>query len=130
MNSDRRRSEELTKGEEEVMQKLWELGKGFVKDVRKAMDEPRPAYNTVLTMLRILERKGFVGHEAVGRSHRYHPLITKEAYSKRSLEGLKERYFEGSYKKLLSFLAQEEGLSSDEVEEIRKLIEEKERRSK
>ena len=76
---------ELTKAEEEIMQVLWQLDKAFVKEVVEQLPEPKPAYNTVSTIIRILEKKGFVDHEAFGKSHRYFPLIEKEDYSKQSL---------------------------------------------
>jgi predicted transcriptional regulator len=118
---------DLTSAEEEIMQILWEIEKGFVKDVREKMPEPRPAYNTVSTIIRILEKKGFVDHEAMGKSHLYHPVVPKEKYTKHALGHLIERYFDGSYKSLVSFFMKNEKLSPDELEELAQKIEQSKR---
>src|SRR6476661_2411590 len=85
---------ELTKAEEQIMQILWDLEKGFVKDVVDQLPEPKPAYNTVSTIIRILETKGFIDHEAFGKSHRYFPLVSKEEYKSYATEKLMNGYFE------------------------------------
>ena len=113
---------ELTRAEEEVMQILWELGRGFVKDMLELFKEPRPAYNTVSTIVRILEEKGFVSHNAYGKSHEYYPLISKPEYSRFALSNLTKGYFSGSFKNLLSFMAEENNLSVRDVEELKKLM--------
>ena len=77
---------ELTRAEEQIMQVLWDLGKGFVKDIIDKLPEPRPAYNTVSTIVRILQDKGFVGHETFGKSHCYYPLVAKDTYTKKFLK--------------------------------------------
>jgi len=117
--------EQLTKAEEQVMQVLWKLGPSFVKDLTAAMRAPRPATTTVSTIVRILEEKGFVGHEAFGRSHRYHALVSKEAYSAKSIKRLMRDYFSGSPKELLSFFIEREKLDADELGSILKLIKDK-----
>jgi predicted transcriptional regulator len=111
---------ELTKAEEQIMQILWKLGKGYVNDILDVLPEPRPAYNTVSTIVRILEKKGFVGHEAFGKTHRYFPLITKKEYTRNFLSRMIKNYFGNSYKEAVSFFAREENISLDELEEIRK----------
>ena len=109
---------ELTKAEEEIMQVLWELKSAFVKEIIERLPEPKPAYNTVSTFIRILEQKGFVGHEPHGRSYKYHPIISKEIYTKTFMKGLVSRYFEGSFKQMVSFFTNEEDLSLTELEQL------------
>lgn len=113
----------LTKAEEQVMQYLWGLGKGFVRDIVNRYDEPKPAYTTVATILKILEKKGFVNREACGNSYQYFPAVGKEEYSKRFLSGFVKNYFSSSYKKLVSFLGKNEQLSRQELEEIIEMLE-------
>lgn len=116
---------ELTKAEEEVMQILWELKRAFVKEVIEQMPEPKPAYNTVSTIVRILQEKGLVEHHAIGKSHRYFPLITKEEYSKFKMEKLMTGYFDGSFSQMVSFFVNKKKLDTTELDTILKLIEEK-----
>ena len=116
---------ELTKAEDEIMQVLWLLESAFVKDIIAQLPEPKPAYNTVSTIVRILKQKGFVGHEIHGKSHKYHPLITKEAYTKSFMKGFVSRYFSGSFQKMVSFFTEEEDLSLKELEQILKEIKNK-----
>ncbi len=113
---------ELTRAEEQIMQVLWKLGKGFVNDILANLPEPRPAYNTVSTIVRILEQKGFVSHRAYGRTHEYYPLTTKKEYTRKYFHHFMSNYF-GSYKSLASFLTREENLSLAELEDIRALVE-------
>ena len=112
---------ELTKAEEHVMQILWDIEKGFVKDVLAKMPTPKPAYNTVSTIIRILEKKGFVDHTAYGKSHEYFPAISKDEYRSFTIKNLLKGYFDGSFAQLASFFAKDENLSMLEME---KLIEE------
>ena len=114
----------LTKAEEQIMQVLWELEKGFVNDIVSLLPEPKPAYNTVSTIVRILEQKGFIAHKAYGRTHEYFPLIKKEDYSREYLNNFTQNYFSNSYKALASFFANTENLSVKELEEIKVLVEE------
>ncbi len=109
---------QLTKAEDEIMQVLWQLERCFVKDVIAALPEPKPAYNTVSTIVRILEQKGFVGHQAFGKSHQYYPLVSKRAYSRDFMQGFVSRYFSGSYQQLVSFFANEKDMSLSELEEV------------
>jgi predicted transcriptional regulator len=113
---------QLTRAEEEVMQILWTIEKGLVYDLLDRFPEPKPAYNTVSTIIRILEQKGFVGHKAYGRTYEYFPLITKKEYTRSSFRSLMANYFGNSYKSLASFFASEEKLSIRELEEIMKTI--------
>jgi predicted transcriptional regulator len=113
---------ELTRAEEQIMQILWKIGKGFVHDILAQLPEPRPAYNTVSTIVRILEKKGFVGHTAYGKSHEYHPLVTKKEYTRTFLKHFTKNYFSGSYKELVSFFKENERLDINEMEEIMKMM--------
>lgn len=120
----------LTRAEEEVMQVLWEIEKGMVHDLLARFPDPKPAYNTVSTIIRILEQKGFAGHKAYGRTHEYFPLVTKEEYTRSSLRSLLHNYFGNSYRALASFFAKGENLSLKELEEIQKVIGEEIRKQK
>ena len=111
---------ELTRAEEQIMQILWKLEKGYVNDILDKLPDPKPAYNTVSTIVRILEKKGFVGHEAFGKTYRYYPLVNKKEYTRNFLRRVIKNYFGNSYKEAVSFLAREENISLEELEEIRK----------
>lgn len=115
---------ELTKAEEQVMQVLWSVGQGFANEIMAAYPEPKPAYNTVLSIIKILENKGFVKHETFCRAHRYSPAISREDYSHRYLGSVVERYFNNSYLDLVSAFAKKENFSIEELEEMRKTIDE------
>ena len=112
---------QLTKAEEQVMQHLWDLGEGLVKDIRDRFEDPKPARNTVSTVLRILEKKEFVAHKSYGNVHVYYPLISKEEYSKNQLLGLLKSYFNNSFQAMASFFAREKDLT---VQDLEQLIEE------
>jgi BlaI family transcriptional regulator, penicillinase repressor len=114
---------ELTRAEEEIMQVLWKIKKGFVKDILEHFDEPKPAYNTVSTIVRILQDKGFVSHKAYGRTHEYFPVVTKDEYSKMHLRIFVKDYFSNSFEKMVSFFAREKGMSVKEMGEIMKIME-------
>lgn len=109
---------ELTRAEDQVMQILWKLEKCFVKDILEQMPEPKPAYNTVSTIVRILETKGFVNHKAYGKTHEYFPLISKERYTKFYLNNLIKGYFNGSFQNLVSFFAKENKIDPIELEKL------------
>jgi len=108
----------LTKAEEEIMQILWRLNKGFVRDIVDEFPDPKPAYNTVSTILRILVKKGIVAYNSFGKSHQYYPLIAKEKYSQKVLSNLVSNYFSGSYSQLVSFFAKQNNLSLAELEHL------------
>jgi BlaI family penicillinase repressor len=114
---------ELTRAEEQLMQVLWQLKKGFVKEVVEQLPEPKPAYNTVSTIIRILEAKGFVGHVAFGKSHEYYPLISKEEYQNFATDKLMSGYFDNSVKHMFSYFVKKEKIDLKEADEIMKLIE-------
>jgi len=109
---------QLTKAEEQVMQILWDMKEGLVKDIRNSFRDPKPARNTVSTVLRILEKKGYVGHKAYANVHLYHPLVSKSEYSKSQLFGLMESYFNNSFPVMASFFAREKDLTLIELEEL------------
>lgn len=111
---------ELTKAEEQVMQILWKLNKAFVKDLVAEMPEPKPAYNTVSTIVRILETKGFIAHKAYGKTHEYYPLIGKDEYRSFYLKNMVSAYFGGSFQKLVSFFAKDNDMNVQELEELLK----------
>lgn len=99
---------ELTKAEEQVMQLLWKSGPSFVKDLLPQMTEPKPAYNTVSTIIRILQKKGFVGHDSFGRSHQYYPLISREDYRHELVKSIIKRFYDDDFKKFASFFSDPE----------------------
>jgi predicted transcriptional regulator len=109
---------ELTKAEEQVMQILWDMKEGIVRDMVDQFDEPKPAYNTVSTVLRVLEKKGFVDHKAYGTTYLYYPLVTKKEYSKFQFTNLIKNYFNGSFPKMAAFFAKENNLSIQELEAL------------
>ncbi|MBX2966407.1 MAG: BlaI/MecI/CopY family transcriptional regulator [Cyclobacteriaceae bacterium] len=113
---------ELTKAEDQIMQVLWKLEKAFVKDIIDHLPNPKPAYNTVSTIIRILETKGFVNHKAYGKTHEYFPIIAKEKYTRFYLNTMLKGYFGGSFQNLVSFFAKENNLSAKEVEALLKEI--------
>ncbi len=115
--------EELTKTEERVMQLFWKLKKAFVKDIIAAMPgKTKPPYNTISSVVRILEKKGYLSYTAYGKTHEYFPIISKAAYRKVYLKKLLSGYFEDSPATLLSFLVKEEQLSEQEISDLKKII--------
>jgi len=110
--------ERLTHKEEEVMQILWSLKKGFVKEILERMSEPKPPYNTVSSIVRKLETMNLVGHEAFGKTHRYYPILKKENYRKQSFQVFMRNYFGGSPSQLLSYFVKEEKLSPSEINQL------------
>lgn len=118
--------EELTRTEERVMQQFWKLKKAFVKDVIQALpDDPKPPYNTISSVVRLLEKKGFLGYKAYGKTYEYFPLISKSQYRKSSFKKMLAGYFDNSVENLLSFMVKEQSLSDDEIRKIREIIEKK-----
>ncbi|MGE5522050.1 MAG: BlaI/MecI/CopY family transcriptional regulator [Candidatus Dadabacteria bacterium] len=108
----------LTKAEEQVMQVVWKIGEGFIRDIMDALPEPKAHQNTVATILKILVEKEFVGVRVFGRQHQYYPLVSKEAYSKSSIKNLVKGYFGGSFSEAVSFMVKEKSLSLDELEDL------------
>ena len=117
--------QKLTNKEEEIMQILWKLEKAFVKEVMSEITEEQPHYNTLSTIIRNLEEKGFVSHNAFGNTHQYFPVVKMEDYRKRFMNMAIENYFGSSYKNMVSFFAQEEKISAKELREILEIIEKK-----
>ena len=115
---------ELTKAEEQLMQILWDKNNAFVNDLLEALPEPKPAYNTVSTVIRLLEKKGFVSHKAYGNTHQYFPIVSKKEYTDLTCKTLLKGYFSNSFEKMVSFFAKEEKLSVKEMEEIKRIMEE------
>ena len=115
--------ETLTRKEEEIMQILWKIKEGFVKDIIRELPEPKPPYNTISSVVRILEKRGFLGFRSFGKSHMYFPIIEKKSYRKHAFKTMMKGYFEGSYKNVISYLIDDESLSEKEMEEISKLQE-------
>ena len=115
--------QKLTNKEEEIMHILWTLEKAFVKDVLKEIKEEKPHYNTLSTIIRNLEEKGYVSYTAYGKTHQYFPIVTKEAYRKKFMNSAIEHYFNNSYKNMVSFFAKEQKISVEELKEIINVIE-------
>ena len=113
---------ELTKAEEQIMQIMWKIGKGFVNDILAELPDPRPAYNTVSTIIRILEKKGFVDHRAYGKSHEYYPLVSKKAYTKSYFNHFLKNYFGNSYREMVSFFTNDNNLDISELEEMKQAM--------
>ncbi len=109
---------ELTKAEEQVIQVMWDQGKTTVKDIIDELPDPKPAYNTVSTIVRILEKKGFVDHEPLGKGYVYFTLISKKEYTKKFLRKFLSNYFDGSFKELVSFFVRENKMDLSDVEEM------------
>ena len=110
--------QKLTKAEEEVMQILWDLGRGTVSDLLDRYESPKPPHSTVSSVVRILEKKGYVDHKAYGKTHDYFPLIRKEDYGKTSLREVLSNYFGGSAMNLVSHLMENKALSKNDLDEV------------
>ncbi|MFV8326540.1 BlaI/MecI/CopY family transcriptional regulator [Flavobacterium sp. ZS1P14] len=115
--------QKLTNKEEEIMHILWKLKKAFVKEVMAEITEEQPHYNTLSTIVRNLEEKGFVSHNAFGNTHQYYPIVSLEEYRKRFMNTAIDNYFNSSYKNMVSFFAKEEKISAAELREILTMIE-------
>jgi len=114
--------QKLTKAEEEVMRLLWQLDRAMVSQLIELLPDPKPPHSTISSIIRILEKKGFVDHKAYGRTHEYFPRVSKEEYSRRSLIQLAQDYFGGSVNKMVSFLVQKEDVDLAELEKMRQLL--------
>ncbi len=117
----------LTSREEEIMHILWRLRKGYVKDILAELPIPRPSYNTVSTIVRILEKKGFIGHQAYGNTYQYFPLIEKEIYTRQYMRLILRDYFGNSYQNLVSFFARDEKIDLEDLEKLLTKIREQKR---
>ncbi len=116
----------LTRKEEEVMKIFWKLEKAFVKDIVEEYDDPKPHYNTISSLVRLLQDKGIIGYKQYGNTYLYFPLISKEEYRKSFMKQVVSDYFDNSYKSAVAFFVKEKGLSPAELEELIKLIKEQE----
>ncbi len=119
----------LTKAEEQVMQILWDEEEGFVKDLLQKFPEPKPAYNTVSTIIRILEKKGFVDHRSFGKSHQYYPLVSRDEYRNERFSSLMKNYFNNSMKQVLSHFGKDGSIDIKEADDIISMIEELKKQS-
>lgn len=115
----------LTKAEEQIMQVIWKLEKAFLREILDELPAPKPHSNTVATIIKILVDKEFVGITVFGRTHQYHPLVSKEAYSKSTMKSLVKGYFEGSFSNAVSFMVKENNISLDELELLLKQLKKK-----
>ncbi|WP_138475401.1 BlaI/MecI/CopY family transcriptional regulator [Dyadobacter bucti] len=114
----------LTRAEAEIMKILWQLEKAFIKDILALMPDPKPAYNTVSTFIRILEKKNVVGHTTYGNTHQYFPLISEEEYKRHEVQQLMANYFDNSVENLVSFFVKDNHLKTKDFDEIMKFINE------
>ncbi|MCF4102044.1 BlaI/MecI/CopY family transcriptional regulator [Gillisia sp. M10.2A] len=117
--------EKLTNKEEEIMHVLWKLKKAFVKEVLAEIPEKNLHYNTVSTIIRNIEEKGYIAHTAFGKTHQYYPAVSKEEYRKQFMQTASKKFFDNSYKSMVSFFAKEEKISAAELREILDIIENK-----
>lgn len=116
----------LTRKEEEVMKILWKLGKAFVKDIIEEYDSPKPHYNTISSLVRLLQEKGIVGYTQYGNTYQYFPVVSKEEYRTTFMKEVVSDYFDNSYKSAVAFFVKEKGLSARELEELVNMIKERE----
>ena len=116
---------ELTKAEEQVMQYLWKLEKAFLKDIVEQFPEPRPAYTTISTVIRVLVKKGYIGYNSYSKVHEYFPKVSKNDYFKRHFKGVVSNFFNDSVSNFASFFTEEGDLSLSELEKIKKLVDNK-----
>lgn len=114
--------QKLAKREEQIMQAVWQLENAFIKEIINEMPDPKPHYNTIATMVKILEDKGFLAHETIGNIFRYYPVITKDQYQRQTMKDIVSQYFDNSYPNMLMFFAKEQKISDDELNEIVNLI--------
>lgn len=122
--------EELTKAQEEILLVLWDIQEGAVADVVEKLPEPKPAYTTVATVIKVLEKKNYVGHRKYGNIHVYYPVVTKKAYAKHVLKHAYKGLFNSSLNQLVSFFVKEKDVSVSELEELKKLIDQEIKKQK
>ncbi|MBC7829491.1 MAG: BlaI/MecI/CopY family transcriptional regulator [Chitinophagaceae bacterium] len=115
----------LAKREEQIMQVFWDLQKAFIRDLIPLLPDPKPHYNSVATIVKILEEKGFLDHETIGNMYCYFPVIGRDEYQKHAMKDIVSQYFDNSYPRMLAFFAKEQNLSEDELSEILKIIKSK-----
>jgi predicted transcriptional regulator len=115
---------ELTKAEEQIMQILWEIKKGFIKDIADKFPDPKPANTTISTIVKILENKGFVTHNVYGKIHEYYPVISKDQYTKAFMGNIVKNYFSNSYHKMVSFFARDKEVTVEDMEQMMAILKE------
>ncbi len=113
---------ELTKAEERVMQILWKMEKGFIKDILEDFDDPKPAYTTVATVVKILQKKGYVAYREYGNAHQFYPIISKAGYSRKHINPMFKRYFRGSLKEVVSFFSENNKMHMNDIEDAIKIL--------
>jgi BlaI family penicillinase repressor len=113
---------ELTRAEEQIMQILWKIEKGFIKDILDHFNDPKPAYTTVATFMKILEKKGYVSYEPYGNAHQFYPLVSKDDYSKSHVNPIFKRYFKGSIKDVVSFFADNNKVTINDIDNAINLL--------
>ena len=123
----RPRSTDLTRAELEIMLIVWQKGECVVHDIKEKLPDPKPAYNTVSTIVRILEKKGFVSHKAYGKTHIYYPAISKPAYTRKYVGSVIQNFFDGSVSELVSFFLRQGDISSNELKELSDILKEAEK---
>lgn len=114
--------QKLAKREEQIMQVFWSIGKAFIKEIIPELPDPKPHYNSVATMVKILEDKGFLGHEVIGNIYSYYAVISKEEYQKHAMKDIVSQYFDNSYPNMLAFFAKEQKMSDQELNDIMRII--------
>jgi len=122
--------EPLNPQEEQLMQVFWRLEKAIVRDILNELPEPRPPYTTLASNIKQLEKKGYLSHRTYGNIHEYYPLVSQEEYRNKSFNNLIKNYFEGSLQNVLSFMVKEKGISQEEIEELKKLIDDHDKQEK
>ena len=115
---------ELTKAELQIMQVLWQKENAFVNEILQELEEPRPAYNTVSTVLRVLQNKGFVAYRSFGKNYQYYPLVSKESYTNRFMNRVVDNFFSGSVKAMVSFFTKKAKMSVQEIDELIEMLKE------
>lgn len=113
---------ELTRAEEQIMQVLWKIEKGFIKDILEHFDEPKPAYTTVATFLKILEKKGYVCYKPFGNAHQFYPAVSKEDYSKTHINTIFKRYFKSSIKDVVTFFSDNNNVNINDIDSAIRLL--------
>ncbi len=121
---------ELTKAEEQIMQILWRIKKGFIKDIADGFPDPKPANTTISTVVKILETKGFINHNVYGKIHEYYPIISKEEYTKAFMGNVVKNYFSNSYNKMVSFFARDKEVTIEEMEQMMNILKEEMQKKK
>ncbi|HEX3007191.1 MAG TPA: BlaI/MecI/CopY family transcriptional regulator [Bacteroidales bacterium] len=121
---------ELTKAEEQIMQILWEIKKGFIKDIADKFPDPKPANTTISTVVKILETKGFIEHNVYGKIHEYYPVISKEEYTRAFMGNVVKNYFSNSYHKMVSFFARDKEVSIEDMEQMMNILKEEMRKKR